>query len=148
MRRPVAVACSPRAASSRRRGAAVVEFAIVAPVLIMLLLGMIEFGRVMMAMELLNNAARNGARAAVLSGSTTSSVQDAVTQTLTGTSVTGASTPVIKVNGSSSTDLSAALAGDQISVTVSVTTSNVSWLPNALFLGNKTLTTTVVMRHE
>ncbi len=51
------------------RGAAVVEMAIVAPVLLTLVFGIIEFGWVFMAYQTITNAAREGARTAVLQGS-------------------------------------------------------------------------------
>lgn len=44
------------------RGAVAVEFAILAPVLIMLVLGIIEFGRAYNTQITLSNAAREGAR--------------------------------------------------------------------------------------
>ena len=135
--------CSPGA---RRPAAAVVEFAFVAPLLILLLLGMIEFGRAMMALELLNNAARNGCRLAVVNGSTNDQVTQAVTSTLNNTSVSGA-TPTILVNGSQA-DVSSASTGDTITVTVSVPADTISWLPTSFFLSGKNLTGTAVMRRE
>lgn len=51
------------------RGAAVVEMAIVAPLLLTLVFGIIEFGWVFMAYQTITNAAREGARTAVLQGS-------------------------------------------------------------------------------
>src|SRR5262245_58450199 len=50
-----------------RRGVAAVEFAVMATLLFTLVFGMIEVGRGMMVAEMLNNAARNGCRVAVLS---------------------------------------------------------------------------------
>ena len=50
----------------KKRGAAVVEFAIVAPLFILLVFGMIEFGRMVMVQQVLTNASREGARLAVL----------------------------------------------------------------------------------
>src|SRR5947199_10201023 len=60
-------ACSVPGRRSRR-GAAIIEFALLAPVLFMLILGMIEFGRVLMVAQLLTDAAREGGRQAVLAG--------------------------------------------------------------------------------
>jgi len=48
--------------SSDDRGAAAVEFALVLPVLIILLLGLVEFSRVFNVQISLSNAAREGAR--------------------------------------------------------------------------------------
>lgn len=57
------------------RAAAAVEFALVAPILIALLLGMVEFGFLIFLNSAAAGAAREGARAAAISGQ----VADAVT---------------------------------------------------------------------
>ena len=49
----------------KRRGAAVVEFAIVAPLFFLLIFGMIEYGRMVMVQQVITNASREGARRAV-----------------------------------------------------------------------------------
>jgi Flp pilus assembly protein TadG len=49
-----------------RRGAAAVEFAVVAPVFFLMIFGMIEFGRMVMVQQILTNASREGARLGVL----------------------------------------------------------------------------------
>lgn len=51
------------------RAAAAVEFALIAPLLLMLVFGIIDFGWMLMKANLVNNAARDAARAASLSGS-------------------------------------------------------------------------------
>ena len=64
----------------RRRdqsGAAAVEFALIASLLFMVLFGIIEFGRLFNELEVLNSAAREGARAAAVRG-TGDEVADAV----------------------------------------------------------------------
>jgi hypothetical protein len=53
---------------SRARGQALVEFAIVVPVLFLLFLGIVETGRLVFYMHDLNNAAREGARYAIVHG--------------------------------------------------------------------------------
>jgi Flp pilus assembly protein TadG len=50
------------------RGAAAVEFALVAVVLVMLVFGIIEFGRTYSEYEVLTSAAREGARVAAVRG--------------------------------------------------------------------------------
>lgn len=52
--------------TDRERGAAAVEFALVLPLLIVLVMGIIDFGRVYSAQQTLTNAAREGARAMAL----------------------------------------------------------------------------------
>lgn len=54
------------------RGAVAVEFAILAPVLIMILLGIMEFGRAYNAQISLTNAAREGVRVVAISNNQTS----------------------------------------------------------------------------
>lgn len=54
------------------RGAAAVEFALLAPVLIMLLLGIMEFGRAYNAQITLSNAAREGVRVMAINNSQSS----------------------------------------------------------------------------
>jgi Flp pilus assembly protein TadG len=137
------VAVQPRA---RRRGVAAVEFAVVASLLFVLILGIIEFGRAMMVLEMLNNAARNGVRVGCLSGSANTDVASAVTSALSGGGFSG-STNTIKVNGTVA-DVNTAVAGDSVTVIVQVPYNNVTWLPTSMFLAGRTLGSNVTMRHE
>lgn len=50
------------------RGAELIEFAIVAPLLILLMAGIFDFGMMFRTYEIVTNAAREGARVAVLPG--------------------------------------------------------------------------------
>ncbi len=58
-----------------RRGAAVVEMAVVTPLLLMILFGIIEFGWMFMVQETLTNAVREAARTGILQGSTHADMQ-------------------------------------------------------------------------
>lgn len=60
--------CRQHLANDRRRGQALVEFAMVAPFFFMLLLSIVEFGRATYYVQILNNAAREGARYAIVHG--------------------------------------------------------------------------------
>ena len=131
-----------RLSRSRRRGTAIVEFAIVAPLFFLVILGIIEFGRMVMVQQILTNASREGARRAVLEGATAPDVETIVTDYLTNTSVSGATVTVAP--GS----LSGIGFGDPVSVTVSVPFDRVSWVPAPWFLGGKTLSAQSVMRAE
>ena len=62
---------------NNERGAAAVEFALIAGILFMMLFGIIEFGRIFSEMEVLNSAAREGARVAAVRGTSTQ-IQTAV----------------------------------------------------------------------
>lgn len=129
-----------------RRGIAAVEFAFIVPIFFTVILGMIEFGRAMMVLELLTNAARNGARVGVVSGSDNAAVTNAIAEALTNSGISGYTTTV-QVNGSSG-NVNTASPGDSVAVQVSVPYANVSWLPKNTFLTNATLTGRIVMRHE
>lgn len=53
----------------QQRGAAAVEFAIVLPVLVLLVFGAIEFGLLLYNQQVITNASREGARAGIVSQS-------------------------------------------------------------------------------
>lgn len=119
-----------------------VEFAVVAPVFITLVFGMIEYGRMVMVQQLITNAAREGARVGVLDGATTAAVQTSVGTYLTNSSVNGATVTV------SPSPPSSAGYGEPVTVTVSIPFASVSWIPAPMFLSGKTLTSKSVMRRE
>jgi Flp pilus assembly protein TadG len=131
-----------RSCRRKRRGAAVVEFAVVVPVFFLLVFGMIEYGRLVMVQQVLTNAAREGARVGVMDGATQASVDTAVNNYLTAAQITGGTTTV------SPNPPSSAAYGASVTVSVSVGFNQVSWLPSPMFLGGRTLTATSVMRRE
>ena len=61
---------SHRRGRQRSRAAAVVEFAVVLPLLLTILFGIIEYGWIFMVRQTLQTAAREGCRVAVLQSST------------------------------------------------------------------------------
>jgi hypothetical protein len=134
--------------SPGRRGAVILEFAFVLPVLLMMILGAIEFGRAMMVANLLTSAARDGVRNGTLAIATNSDVTGAVESHLNAMSVpTDHATIRITVNEVVQ-DVSEAETGDRIGVQVSVGYSDVSWLPTPDFLAATQLRGVAVMRRE
>lgn len=125
----------------QRRGIAATEFAIVAPVFFLMVIGFLEFGRAMMVQQVLVNASRVGARQAITTSATTATAQAAAQDYAQGMAVPGVVTAV-------SPDPSAADPGDIITVTTTVPFNAVSWLPAPWFLGGKTLTASSMMRKE
>ena len=125
-----------------RRGVAAVEFALTAPLLFLLVFGMIEVGRGLMVQQLLANAARDGARSAILEGATVEAVKASVTEYLGASSVSDVSVFV------EPDPLTLAQGGDPVTVTVSVPFTEVSWLPTPKYLGGATLSASVIMRRE
>ena len=68
----------PRNATRRKRAAAVVEFAVVLPLLLTILFGIIEYGWVFMVRQSLQTAAREGCRLAVLQTATDPAIEGRV----------------------------------------------------------------------
>jgi Flp pilus assembly protein TadG len=133
-----------RSYRKKRRGAAVVEFAIVAPVFFLLIFGMIEYGRMVMVQQIITNASREGARRAVLDGATTAEVTTTVTTYLTSASVSGDD---LDITIDPDPPGNAAF-GEPVTVTVSIPFSQVSWLPSPMFLGGTEMSAATVMRRE
>jgi Flp pilus assembly protein TadG len=134
-----------RCVPSRRPGVAAVEFAVILPFVMMLFLGIIEFGRVLMVQQILTNAAREGCRYAVLPGSSISSTRSVVASYLNNSSIT-LTNPSTQVTVSP--DPASAAQGTSITVTITVPCSSISWLPSPMFMGGKQLGSSVVMRLE
>ena len=61
------------------RGQALLETAVVLPVILLVAVGIFEFGRVYQTMQIVTNAAREGARVAVLANSSAADVRARVT---------------------------------------------------------------------
>jgi Flp pilus assembly protein TadG len=135
--------------SQRRRGAAAVEFAMILPVFFTVIMGMIEVGRGIMVSQILENAARNAARMAILDNTANATVIS-TTQSFVASAAGVGNTDTtvhISVNGSSGAALSSANPGDTILVTVSLPASKISWVP-ANYLSGMNLSTICVMYHE
>lgn len=77
-----------RMGSNRRRGAAVVEMAVVTPLLLMLLCGTMHFGYMFMVQNTITNAAREACRVGVLQGSTSTDVSTRFEEAVTGMGLT------------------------------------------------------------
>lgn len=136
----------------RRRGVATVELALVLPFLLILLFGIWEVGRLVQISQIVNNAAREGARKASTGINTYSDVSTTVTNYLATAGITNLSGLQIQVynvtqgNAGPSYDPSKAKQLDQLQVTVSLPFSNVQWaLVNMLITDpNTQITATAV----
>ncbi|GIW94087.1 MAG: hypothetical protein KatS3mg110_2128 [Pirellulaceae bacterium] len=138
-----------RATAGRRKkrlGASAVEFAVVAPVFFVLVFGMIEYGRLVMVQQILTNAAREGARRAILQDATKSAVINTVKTYLTNCSING-NNPNLVITVSPAPE-QAQPSDETISVSISVPYKDVSWLPSPFFLGKTTMNAKSVMRRE
>jgi Flp pilus assembly protein TadG len=118
----------------RRRGVSVVEAALVLPLVILFLLGILEYGRYVMTLQVLTNAAREGAHYAlshtepvtiqgVTYGNATSDVTNVVTNSSGGQQLTGQTIQVYASDafGNNQGTWTNAGVGDSICVRISGT---------------------------
>lgn len=91
----------------RQQGQSLVEFALVLPVLILIIMGIIEFGSLWMTMNVLSGAAREGVRIAAVTAPDQAQVENAVKNVLTPANITSAKITVSGPNGA-----------DEVTVTV------------------------------
>lgn len=131
----------PRSRRSRR-GASAVEFAVVAPVFFLVVLGIVEFGRMIMVQQVLTNAAREGARVAVLDSATTARVENRVNDYLSSANLSGVSI-TITPNPPNSAGFD-----EPVIVRVDVPFAAVSVLSKPFLAGATNLTAQSIMRRE
>lgn len=137
-----------------RRGAAVVEMAMVLPIFVMVVLGIVEFGRAMMVGQMVTNAAREATRLSIVDGSSNSSVStwvesflndslgvsaSDVTVTITVDPAPGNDDPLDKIEDAQTRDL--------VTIKVEVPFDKVSYIPGD-YLSGKKLKAISAMRHE
>ena len=105
------------------RGSAAVEFAIVIPVLLLLVLGTVEFGRVFFLQNSITNAARVGARTMAIEASAANpnAVSDAKSQTAAAAVAPALTTTQVTVSTSNGTsNCVVPAAGTAVYVTVTI----------------------------
>ncbi len=120
-----------------QRGQSLVEFALVVPVFVTILFGIIEFSRMFETMNVVTSAAREGARVAAVTAPDGSQVQSAAQSVLNAGGVGGNAT--ITVGGPGS--------GNMVTVTVSI---NYTPLTGSIIpgLSSMQITKSAVMRWE
>jgi Flp pilus assembly protein TadG len=116
---------------ARRHGTAAVEFAVCAPLIATLLVGLLEVGQLIQVNQIVSNAAREGARKASTGLNTYSDVQTAVANYLTNAGITNQSGLTVTVydvtqsNSGPQFDPSTASWLDQLQITVTLPYGNV-----------------------
>lgn len=138
----------------QRKGAALVEAAIVLPVFFMAIVGIVEFGRGMMVSQIVTNGSREAARRSVFDGSTNTDVELFVQDKLSNSIGCDAAdvTVVITItpdpnNNTTGNDLVNAQPFDLVTVEVSVPYDKVSFFTGK-YLAGKILSAETTMRHE
>lgn len=132
-------------ATSPRAGAVTVELALVAPVFLFLVFGIIEVGRGFMVSHLLANAAREGCRFGILENSDSEEIKKVVTNRLHAEGFYTATIDVT-VNRKDAAAISA-VSGDKMSVLVSIPVKDFTWYPGGNFLSG-TISGQFTMRRE
>jgi Flp pilus assembly protein TadG len=137
-----------------RRGAALVEAALVLPLFVTVTLGIVEFGRGMMVAQLVTNAAREGARLAMFDGSSNSDVETTIRDFLTDAADVSDGDVSITItiapapgNDDPANQVLSAGTRDLITITVSIPFDKVSFVAGD-YLNGKSLTGKAVIRHE
>ncbi len=123
-----------------RRGAAVVETAVIAPILILCMLGMMEVGYAFMVRQTVTMASREGARAASLPGGTLTDVTTAVDAVMDSANLTGYTT-TSNIETVTPTDL-------EVWVGVTIPLNRVSWTGQLFGGGSFDISSTTTMRRE
>jgi Flp pilus assembly protein TadG len=142
-----------------RQGAATVEFAVVVPVLTILILGLIEYAQVINVSQTVSSASRRGARLAARSTTgKVSEVKDFVTKYVvssiprTSADQIAAAVKVTVANGSgvplTGSDLNSASSGSSLAVEVALKYDTVRWFRHFGALDNKTLKAITTVRRE
>jgi hypothetical protein len=126
------------------------EFAIVLPVFIIIILGMLEIGRAIMVQQILTNAAREGARLAIIQGATTTSVTNAIVGdegylVRASLGVPGREIEILDGDGSA-VDVEDVEPHDPIQIVVTVPTDEVGWIGK--FITDDTMRAACQMRKE
>src|SRR5207344_1152 len=94
-----------RRSHSNERGQALVETALVLPIVLLVAVGIFEFGRAYQTWQILTNAAREGARIAVLPDSSNSDITTRVTQYMTDGQLGAVAGATVGVNRSAVLDV-------------------------------------------
>ena len=132
----------------QRRGAAAVEFALVATVFFMFVFAIFEIGRLVMLQQIMGEACRQGARRAILENATETAVVDLVKARLSANSVPGATVTITWPNKGTQPNMANLGFQDPLTVRATVPYANVSWLPPVWVLQSAVMEAQTTMRVE
>ena len=122
------------------RGQAI-EFALLMPVLVVLVMGVLDMARAYSVLQVVTNAAREGARVGIIPTTTNLDMTTTVDTFLTAAGQTGCTTTGVNVGD-------AAVAGDSTAVTVSCDFTALTGTLIPGWTGTFPLAQTATMRHE
>ena len=133
---------SGRVARFRRLGTATVEFSLVAIPLFLIVMGSIEFGRGMMVVQAMEEAARCGCRTATLKGQTATTAKAEVEHLMKLSGVGAYTTAVIP------SSVETAEQWSPVTVRVTASFDSFTWLPVPKFLAGMNYTASCIMPRE
>jgi Flp pilus assembly protein TadG len=139
MNRPANIRRRPQTRRRGRSGAVVVEFAICVPILFLFFFAALEFSRVNMIRQTIENATYEGSRRGIVPGATANDCRNAAQLVLNTVSTNDATITVVPSVITPDTS--------KVTVTISVPVDSNSWI-TPLFFENKTLTNSMTMRRE
>jgi Flp pilus assembly protein TadG len=111
-----------------RRGAAAVEFALVATVFFLFVFGVFEIGRLMMLQQIMGEACRQGARRAILESASESAIVSQIESKLAANTIAGATVTISWEDKATQSNMANLGFQDPLTVRATVPYSNVSWL--------------------
>jgi len=109
----------------RRVGASTLEFALVAPVIFLVVLALFQFASLMMSQNVLTNAAREGGRVASLPGTTSANTVILAVQDYLQRGGVNPSSVTVNVTPASLSDVD---SGDELRISVSAPISGLAWI--------------------
>jgi Flp pilus assembly protein TadG len=150
----IPVARTQRGRGRSERGAALLEVAMTLPILLLVAVGIFEFGRAYQTWQVLTNAAREGARIAVLPGTDDASVEDRVQEYMAAGQLSAADDATVTITRDNEIAIGAGTASaSRVEVAYPYTFSVLQPVANLVVAGSTagepiTMTATATMRNE
>ncbi|MDZ4685330.1 MAG: TadE/TadG family type IV pilus assembly protein [Planctomycetaceae bacterium] len=138
MDKPPPTNVASRSRRTIRCGAAIVELALVVPLLATVVVGVCEVGQVMRVHAILTDAARKGCAAGCQVGGSNASITAEVQDVLAACGLPTDATVVVTVNDEAGT-AAAATRNDKVSVRVSIPTGTATWTGSFVFFAGASL---------
>jgi Flp pilus assembly protein TadG len=140
-----------RRRNSKEKGAELVEMAVVLPLLLFLIAGIVDFAFLLQSFEVVTNAAREGARIAVLPGYVDTDVQNRVAAYVASAGLSGTPTTTVATTTITPGGGGPSFTAKQVSVSYDygfLFIKPMATLIGATFTSTKTFTARSVMRCE
>ena len=131
-----------RSRSNTRRGAAAVEFAVIAPLMILFTFGLVEIGRMMLVKQTAIQATREGARMAVRPMAEDQEIHDRVNEELALLGITNATVEMVPAS------LENADPGSTVLVRVRIDLGSISCVPGFFDFAASEIVAESSMRRE